>query len=127
VSKGPRFKVLVTGPARRDIAAIIRWSFSEFGEAAAHRYEALILQALRDLASDPERPGSKERPEIMAPGTRTYHLSLSRSRMAGKRVKAPRHFLFYRSIAPGVIEIVRVLHDSRDLAQHLPPELQSNN
>jgi toxin ParE1/3/4 len=49
-----------------------------------------------------------------------YHLSGSRDRVAGDRVKAPRHFLLYR-IETGRVEVLRILHDSRDLAQHVPP------
>ncbi len=59
-------------------------------------YKALIKQAVRDIGADPERLGSKERPEIMTKGARTHHLEVSRSRVSGSRVKAPRHFLLYR-------------------------------
>jgi toxin ParE1/3/4 len=112
--------LVVSGPARRDIAAMLKRSWQEFGEDAARRYEALLLQALRDVAEDPERPGSIERPEIMASGVRTYHLWHSRSRTEGLVVKNPRHFLLYRRREDGVIEIARVIHDARDLARHLP-------
>ena len=63
----------ITGPARRDIATILKRSIWEFGEAASVRYRALISQALTDIEADPERPGSEERPEIMIKGARTYH------------------------------------------------------
>lgn len=91
-----------------------------FGAAAALRYDALIAQALRDLLVDPMRAGSKDRPEIMAMGARTYHLHFSRDRVAGDRVNEPRHFLLYRIRRDGVIEVARILHDSRDLDRHLP-------
>lgn len=87
---------------------------------ASLRYSTLIRQALLDIEADHERPGSKERPEIMAAGARTYHISLSRARMSGVRVKEARHFLLYRRRDDGVIEVARVLHDARDLARHLP-------
>jgi len=48
VPKKVRARFLVTGPARRDIAAIARRSFREFRDAAALRYSALIRQALLD-------------------------------------------------------------------------------
>ena len=121
MTKRPRLQVHVTGPAKRDISTIVRWSLREFGEAAALRYEALILQALRDIGEDPERPGSKERPEIMIEGARGYHLSFSRTRMDRPRVKEPRHFLLYRRRGK-VIEVMRILHDARDLERHLPEE-----
>lgn len=108
--------------ARQDVREILKWSERNFGEAAAARYKALIKQAVRDVGADPERPGSKERPEIMARGARTYHLEFSRSRVSGSRVKEPRHFLLYRRRDDGVIEVARILHDSRDLRRHLPEE-----
>lgn len=94
----------------------------EFGERAALRYDALIKQALKDIAADPERPGSKERPEIMIEGARTYHLSLSRSHVSSPGVKEPRHFLLYRHRGDSVIEVARILHDGRDLHRHLPDD-----
>jgi plasmid stabilization system protein ParE len=88
-----RLEIHVTGPARRDIAAILKRSRNEFGVAASERYLAIITQALQDIQADPERPGSKESPEFMIEGARTYHLSFSRRRTG---VKDPRHILLYR-------------------------------
>lgn len=120
MAKTRRRPVHITGSARRDIAAILKRSVQEFGMAASLRYRALIGQALLDLKDDLERPGSKARPDLLVEGARTYHLALSRTRSAGARVKEPRHFLLYRRREDGVIEVARVLHDSRDLARHLP-------
>jgi toxin ParE1/3/4 len=114
----------ITGPARRDIVAIVKRSLQEFGKAACLRYTALIRQALLDIAADPQRPGSSGRPEVMADGARTYHISHSRARVSGSRVKEPRHFLLYRCREDGLIEVARILHDSRDLERHLPEEYQ---
>lgn len=112
---------LILAPAaRQDIRDVLRWSGQNFGETAAARYRALIKQAVSDVGTDPERPGSKKRPEIMIHGARTYHLSLSRTKAADVKVKEPRHFLLYRRREDGVIEVARILHDGRDLARHLP-------
>lgn len=46
----------------------MEWTVQEFGVRAARRYDALIKQPLKDIAADPERPGSKKRPEIMIEG-----------------------------------------------------------
>jgi toxin ParE1/3/4 len=100
----------------------MEWTVKEFGARAAFRYDALIKQALKDIAADPERPGSMERPEIMIEGARTYHLSLSRRRVSRPGVKEPRHFLLYRLRGEGVIEVARILHDGRDLQRHLPED-----
>jgi toxin ParE1/3/4 len=102
-------------------------SQERFGERAAARYRDLLKQALRDIAADPERPGSKERPDL-ARGVRTYHLFFSRDRARGDLgvVKKPRHFLVYRRRGEAVIDVVRVLHDARDLERHLPEEYLRN-
>lgn len=93
--------------------------------AAADRYAALIRQALRDVQTDPGRPGAKVRPDL-APNAYVYHLALSRDRVAGDPVKTPRHFVLYR-FAGGAVEFARILHDSRDLALHLPVEYNSGD
>lgn len=61
--------------------------------------------------------GSADRSDLTA-GGRTYHLSLSRSRVAGVRVKEPRHFLVYRR-DQDLVEVIRVLHDVRDFSEQL--------
>ena len=122
MTKPKKREVRLTSSAKRDLSDVMEWTVEEFGVRAALRYDALIKQALKDIGDDPERPGSKERPEIMLAGVRTYHLQFSRSRVSGPNVKAPRHFLLYRSRADGVIELARILHDGRDLARHLPDD-----
>jgi toxin ParE1/3/4 len=114
----------VGAAARRDIATILEWTLREFGMAATERYRLLIRQALLDIASNPDLPGSRERPEIMVNGARTYHIELSRHRVAGPKVKEPRHFILYRRRRDGVILVARVLHDSRDLQRHLPGDFR---
>jgi toxin ParE1/3/4 len=109
--------VRITGPARRDIAAIMHWSLHEFGEDAALRYETLIFQAFRDIAENPERPGAQQRPEL-AQGVLAYHLRHSRERTRTRTVRTPRHFVIYRR-QDSIIEILRLLHDARELERHL--------
>lgn len=107
--------------AQEDIEAILAWTHGQFGEQVRLRYEELLVQAILDLADDPGRPGTLERPEL-SKGARTYHLRHSRdhvSRAIG-RIRKPRHFLLYRVATDGFLEISRVLHDSMDLARHLP-------
>jgi toxin ParE1/3/4 len=58
-------------------------------------------------------------------GIRSYHLSFSRerARTALGIAHNPRHFIIYR-IREGksVIDILRILHDERDLDWHLPKD-----
>jgi toxin ParE1/3/4 len=106
------------------MVAVMKWSLKEFGEQAALRYDSLMTQALTDIGEDPERPGVQQHSEL-AEGVLVYHLRFSRgrSRSALGIVRNPRHFVVYRRRdRTNVIDVLRVLHDSRDLARHLPEE-----
>ena len=91
--------------ASDDVRAVLQWTARSFGEAARARYQALIKQAVRDVGVNPDRPGSKEHPEIMIHGARVYHMGFSRTRVVGAKVKEPRHFLLYRRREDGAIEV----------------------
>jgi toxin ParE1/3/4 len=108
--------------ARGDVIDILAWTQQQFGEAARLRYESLIVVALRDVATQPDRPGSIERPELGA-GVRSWHLRLSRGPVGtgAVAVRRPRHFLIYR-VEPALLVVGRVLHDAMELARHLDPE-----
>lgn len=112
------YQVVLAASADHDFLEIMAWSAAQFGNAAADRYQALIGQALTGLGDDPFRHGARRRNELPA-GIFTYHLAASRERVTGDRVKAPRHFVMYRT-DPLLVQVLRFLHDSRDLAKHLP-------
>jgi len=116
-------KVILAPAAEEDITAILGWSAETFGDAASRRYAALIVQAIMDLAKQPTRAGVHERPEISV-RLCSYHLAHSRVRIRNveERVAAPRHFVMFRIRNDGVLEIVRILHDSMDLARYVPHE-----
>jgi toxin ParE1/3/4 len=117
-----RFRPSYLPGFRRDIQETVAWSEERFGTLAADRYGALVRRTLRDLLEDPTRPGAKARPDL-APHAYVYHLMFSRERVEGERVKAPRHFVLYRHMDDKV-EFARLLHDSRDLARHVPAGLR---
>ena len=52
--------------AQTDVFEILAWSHTRFGTHARMRYEALIIAALRDIAEQPTRHGSMERPGLGA-------------------------------------------------------------
>jgi len=108
--------------AQGDVINILAWTDEQFGEAARLRYESLIVAALRDVATQPDRPGSLARPELGA-GVRSWHLRLSRDhvRPGAEVVRRSRHFLVYR-FEPALIVVGRVLHDAMELARHLDPD-----
>jgi toxin ParE1/3/4 len=117
----PRF--VIAPAAECDIESILLWTHGHFGEQARLRYEALLIQAINDVANHPDFLGSSQRPEIAA-DVRTYHLFQSRNRVTAQAgyAKKPRHFLLYRTRADGTVEIGRVLHDSMEVERHLPDE-----
>ncbi len=116
------FRYRLSEAAQGDIVDVLAWTHERFGESARLRYESLIVAALRDVATTPERPGSLARPELGA-GVRSWHLRLSRAHVEPgvNVVRRPRHFLVYRC-EPGIVEVGRVLHDAMELAQHLDPD-----
>lgn len=115
----PAYRLSAT--AEEDIIQLLVYTQERFGEVARQRYEALLLASLRDIAADPERPGSVDRPEF-GDTVRSYHLRHSRDhgRTARGRVHRPRHLLLYRVARPGLIGIGRVLHDAMEAERHLP-------
>lgn len=108
--------------AQGDVLDILAWTHERFGEAARLRYESLLVAALRDVASQPDRAGSVARPELGA-GVRSWHLRLSRGHAKSGLgvVRRPRHFLVYR-LQSGLVVVARVLHDAMELARHLDPD-----
>jgi len=111
----------LSASAQSDILDILAWSQEQFGDEARIRYEALIVAALRDVAAEPDRPGSIERPELGA-AVRSWHLRLSRERARTTTgiVGHPRHFLIYRE-EHDVVVVGRILHDAMELSHHLDP------
>jgi toxin ParE1/3/4 len=111
----------LSAAAQDDLVDIFAWTNAQFGADARMRYEALVVTALRDVATQPERAGSLARPEL-GNGVRSWHLRLSRqrARTAGGVVHRPRHFLVYR-MEPELLVVGRVLHDAMELARHLNP------
>jgi len=113
----------LSAAARADIIDILAWTHEQFGAAARKRYEALIVTGLRDIAHQPARPGSLERPEL-GEDVHSWHLALSRDRARTDTgiVRRPRHFLIYRRLGSECVVVGRVLHDAMELAHHLDPD-----
>ena len=114
--------LVLTEHARRDLAAILTHSATSFGGEARRRYEVLIGIALRNLQDDPQRLGSRGRPEL-GDNLRTYHLRSCRTKanQQGARVADPRHLLAYQFDAARVT-VLRVLHDAMDLNRQMPTD-----
>lgn len=111
-------KFRMAAAAQADVRDIAAHSRRVFGDAAHHRYRALLVQAIQDICVDPYRLGSVGWP---AGTLRIYHLRHSRRRawVQGQMVLEPRHLLLYEQTQPDMIDILRVLHDAMDLERHV--------
>ena len=108
----------LSGPAKADIASILTNSEELHGRQARIRYRACIAAALRRVAADPSGRGSVDRTDVMA-GTRSFHIRHSRDGSRETPVAAPVHVIFYRVARPGIVDIVRVLHERMEPQWHL--------
>jgi len=108
---GKSWRVRLGAVAERDFTDIIAWTVERFGPRQARDYRVTLLAAVKALEQGPELLGSRSREEIGA-DIRTLHVS-----RAGRR---GRHFILSRVDHGVVIEVVRILHDTMDLARHLP-------
>lgn len=109
--------------AQADIVDLLASTQENFGGIARLRCERLLITALRDIASDPERVGSVARPEL-GENVRSCHLHHSRepAKTEYAMVIRPRHLLLFRVTRPDLIGIGRVLHDAMELERHLPSD-----
>lgn len=105
-------------PAKADIAAILRRSEELRGKEARIRYRACLTAAMRRVAADPVGLSTIDRAGLV-PGICSYHTRHSRDGSREAPVASPVHVLFYRVIQPGVIEIVRVLHERMEPGRHI--------
>jgi toxin ParE1/3/4 len=108
----------LTASAKRDIGSILRASEERHGHDARTRYAALLLAAMRRVAKHPEGYATSDRSELR-PGIRSFHIRHSRDESRVAPVANPVHVIFYRVAQPGVVEIVRVLHDRMEPRRHV--------
>lgn len=120
-------RVRLTADAEADITRILSDSERLFGRAARRRYDLLLRAALKDMGADSRRAGVRVRSDL-GPHLHAYHLHHSReqARLAGALVRRPRHILIFTISDPDRLDVVRVLHDSMDIARHLPPDYRAS-
>jgi len=106
-----KFTVVLTGPARADFADLFDWTIEKFGQRQADRYSEIVEAAIEALSSSVLPPGAKKRNDIGL-GVHTLHVA--------RRGRNARHVVVYRQEKPDQILVLRILHDSMDIAQHLP-------
>ncbi|MDP1572859.1 MAG: type II toxin-antitoxin system RelE/ParE family toxin [Pseudomonadota bacterium] len=105
------WSVRLTDQAELDLLDISKWIFENFGARQAEYYAETILLAIEALTDGPETLGTKARDEL-APGVRTLHIA--------RHGRHARHFVVFRVADDQVLEVLRLLHDSMDMARHLP-------
>jgi len=114
-------RLRLSRPAQRDIRTILSTSADRWGVDARRRYAALLAAAIRKVAANPQGPTTRDRAELR-PGIRSLHIRLASPDEPIAKVGKPVHVLYYRLAAPGLIEIVRVLHERSEPGRHLDIE-----
>ena len=97
--------------AEHDLLDALVWTTDQFGALQADDYLETLTLALEALTDGPNIVGSKVRDDIEL-GIRTLHVA----RLGRKG----RHLVVFRFADGQVIDVIRLLHDSMDLAKHLP-------
>lgn len=105
------WKVRLATQAELDFSEIITWTIENFGERQAETYAETLTLAIEALHDGLEQLGAKARDDI-GPGIRTLHVA--RQGRSG-------HFVVFREAKDQYIDVLRLLHDSMDLARHIPP------
>jgi toxin ParE1/3/4 len=103
--------------AEADLAHILATSEKRWGTDGRRRYAAILASALRKVAAEPQGPSTRKRADLL-PGIRSLHVRHARAGDPKAQVRRPVHTLYYRAVAPGLIEIIRVLHERMEPARH---------
>ena len=108
------WRVRLTAAAQSDYDEIVLWTLDHFGERQARIYAETIDDALTALKGGSSLVGIRACDDV---GPRLFSLHIARKKRKG------RHFVLFRVEQRGgtrVIEVLRILHDSMDLARHIP-------
>ena len=108
-------------PAQADLRHILATSAERWGSEGRRRYAAILTAAMRKVAAEPKGPATRDRPELL-PGIRSFHIRHARGNDSEMKMRRPVHIVFYRMIRPGLVEIVRVLHERMEPSRHMRPD-----
>jgi toxin ParE1/3/4 len=108
----------LSDPAQADILTILRRSEKLHGRQARVRYRALLTAAMRYVAAEPEGPLAMNRDTLLV-GARSLHTRHCRNRSREAKVARPVHVVVYRVLKPGLVEIMRVLHERMQPSLHI--------
>jgi len=104
--------------AQSDLRRILATSEKEWGIDGRQRYAALIDAGMRNVGDNPEGISTRNRSSIHH-GSRSLHRRHVRTNSSEGKVKNPVHIIYFRPVRPGLIEIIRVLHERMDQNRHL--------
>lgn len=102
--------VRLADQAALDFLDIAIWTAENFGAMQADDYAETVMLAIEALTDGPDILGAKERRDI-APGICTLHVA--------RQGRKGRHFVIFRTAEERTIDVLRLLHDSMDLAKHV--------
>ena len=108
----------LSGPAKADIASILRTSEVQHGRDARIRYRGLLTAALRRIAETPDGISTVDHSEIVE-GLRSHHIRHSRTQSREHPVAEPVHVIFFRASHSGLVDVVRVLHERMEPSLHM--------
>ncbi|OKH88612.1 type II toxin-antitoxin system RelE/ParE family toxin [Thalassospira sp. TSL5-1] len=108
----------LTASAKADIAKVLSESAFRHGQDARSRYADLILAALKRIANAPNGNLTVDRTDLRS-DIRCFHIRHSRFESTEQPFGRPVHVIFYRSTGSGIIEVIRVLHESMDPTRHM--------
>ncbi len=94
-----------------DFSEIVTWTAENFGKIQADTYAETLTLAIEALHDGPELRGTKARDDV-GPGIRTLHVA--------RQGRSGRHFVVFREAQNQYLDVLRLLHDSMDLARHMP-------
>lgn len=103
------WKVRLAAQAELDFSEIITWTIENFGERQAETYAETLTLVMEALHGGPEQLGAKSLDDI-GPGIRTLHVA--------RQGRSGRHFVVFREAKDQYIDVLRLLHNSMDLAKH---------
>lgn len=94
------------------MAAILAWTRSQFGSRQAQAYARTLSRALQALGEGPDVAGARQRDDL-GQDIRVLHVA--------RQGRHGRHFVVFRTGGKHAIDVLRILHDSMDLARHVEP------
>lgn len=113
-------------PAPIDLGSILATNAERWGVDGQQRYAAVLADAMRQIADEPQGPLTKNRTGLRS-GIRSSHVRQARRAAGATNIRRPVHVLYYRVAREGVIEIVRVLHEPMAPSRHFDDPLSDGD